>query len=708
MRTVTVATALALTASLGTAAAHDLRGYISASGVEFIEAQVPSYVPEQFFAPRVEKSFTCVDVVQHDTTVQVDVQNLDISMPETNILRVDVSLGVLAEGILDIDSCVGDGDCTDRVALDSGRAILDFDIQVQNGMPRVSLRSLDLQVTEDDIDVTVDDCALDGVINTVTGFAKEWLLGYLLGKAEDLAEENVGPMLEGMLAGFMRQNLSVGSAQMAVVLEALSVDPGGLELTVDVDAFVDVDAAECIGEDPGEPERHEGTPPNFSSSMGAHLGLAVNFGMIDDVLYHVWRRGLTCLTGDHLEALGLHIDYDHISAMLPGFPPGTEFNLDIKLAKPPRIAGRASADASVAVVIEGLDVKIIGTLPDGSERAVGMSMDLEAAATVAIDPTTNALVVRADSAEMKSMRFDQQAAAQLGFDPAQLRTVMNTSLVPAMLEKMGEMPMTGSMFAFGDYAVILRNLDTSSEAYLLAEVDLFRAPANDTGAPDTAILSSPTGVVSPATARVRVTGTDPEIPSELLRYQVSVDGVARPLSPISEFAVGEVGVTRTYQVEIAAVDLSANTDPTPATLELTVDGIAPSVLILGERSVSQPEGGAVQLTWTASDDTTPETALATTLEVYRLIDPQDALSAELVETIELPAGATSAEVDVTTGSLYRIEIAVTDQAGNTSSSALLLDAGTGGCLCNAGGNPGDAVPIALAFFGLLIVGRRRR
>ena len=710
MRSLAAVAVLALTAQ--TAAAHDLRGYVSASGIEFIERQVPSYVPSRVNAPRIEKSFACMDAVQYNTVVDIDVQNLDISLPETDVLRVDLTLGVHATGNLDIDDpyvCAGFAACKDRLDLDSGRAIIDFAMSIEGGMPRVSLRNLELLISEEDIDVTISDCAIDGVANTMIGFAREWLLGYLLNKAEEMAEMNVGPMLEGMLAGFMRQELKLGSADVGVALEELSIDPSGLQLAIDVDAYNDLDPAECIGgADPGEPARHEGTPPNFSASMGAHLGLAVNFGLIDDVFYHVWRRGLTCLTGDHLEALGLHIDYEHISAMLPGFPAGTEFGLDIKLARPPRIVGRASSDASVGVVIEGLEVKIIGTLPDGSERAVGMSMDLEAAATVAVDPTTNALVLRMDSAEMKSMRFDQQGAAQLGFDPAQLRTVMNTMLVPTMLRKMGDMPMTGSMFAFGEYAIILRNLDTASEAYLTAEVDLFRAPADDTGVPDTAILESPAGLVSPATARVRVGGTDPEIPSELLRYEVVIDGVAQPLSPITAFAVGEAGVTRTYRVEVAAVDLSGNTDATPATLELTVDGIAPKVLIIGDRSKDQPEGGLVPLTWSSTDDTTPESALSTTLKVYRIVDPQDALSAELIEEIPLPVGATSAEVNVAQGNLYRVEVEVTDQAGNTSSSALLLDAGTGGCLCNAGGNPGDAVPMALAFFGLLLIGGRRR
>jgi MYXO-CTERM domain-containing protein len=309
---------------------------------------------------------------------------------------------------------------------------------------------------------------------------------------------------------------------------------------------------------------------------------------------------------------------------------------------------------------------------------------------------------------MKAMRFDQQAAATLGFDPAQLRQVMNDSMVPKLLEKMGDLPVTGSMFNFADYAIMLRNLDTANEGFLVAEVDLFRAPANDANAPDTAILSSPAGIASPATARVQVGGTDPEIPSELLRYAIRIDGVARPLSPITEFVVGEVGQTKTYLVEVAAVDLNDNTDASPASLQLTVDGIAPRVLIEGERSLSQPEGGLVDLSWTATDDTTPDSALATSLKIYRLKDKQDALSAELVDEVVVPVGTSTAQVDVTTGNLYRIEVEVTDQAGNTSSSSLLLDAGTGGCLCNAGGKPGDAVPFAMAMLVIMLMSARRR
>lgn len=700
---------LAVTA--GSARAHDVRGYVSARGIDFIEAQVPTYVPESFQAPAVTKDFLCVSATQKNTDVNLKIHNLDISMPETNKLRLDLAIEVHAAGQLDVDNpyaCLGSAACTDRLDLDYGRAIIDFDIRVENGVPRAALSNVDLMVSKDDIAIKVADCAIDGVINTIADFGREWLLGYLLGKAEDIAQENVGPMLEQMLGGFMHQQFSIGPADVSVGLDDLLVDPSGLQVKLDIDATSDVAPAECVGDDPGEPQSQGGDAPDFSSSMDAHLGVAVNFGLVNDAMYHVWRGGLTCVTGDQLEALGIELPYDQVTAMLPGFPPGTELGIAMRLASPPHIVGRASEGASMTLAIDGIELELIATLPDGSEKDLGMSMDLEAGATVAIDPATNALVARLDAAEMKRMEFDQQAAAQLGFDPAQIRTLVNDGVVPKMLEEMGDLPVTGSMFAFADYAIILRNLDTSSDAYLTAEVDLFRAPANDTGAPDTAILESPSGIASPKSAILRVGGSDPEIPSELLRYEVVVDGVARPLSAITRFTVGDVGVTKTYKVQVAAVDLSGNRDPSPATIDLTVDGIAPAITLAGERAQLLPEGGTVDLSWTATDDTSPEGDLYTSVKIYKLDDPQDAMSAKLVEEHAIEPGQSRDQVVIESGSVYRVEVEVTDQAGNTATSAVMIDAGTGGCGCNTGATPGGALPLLLALLGASLVMRRRR
>ena len=337
---------------LGKADAHEVKGYVSASGVEFIEAQIPSYVPTSLTAPPISRDFACVTATQRNTNVDLQVLNLDLAMPGSDTLRVDLAMAVNAQGTLDIDNpyaCLGSAVCSDELNIDSVRAVIDFDIRIENGQPAISLSTFDLQLDEDDIDVTLSDCAIDGVVNTIVGFAKGWILDYLEGKVEEMATTMVGPMLQDMVSGFMQHELSVGAADVAVSVNELDIQPNALQLAVDIDARSQIEAADCVGDDPGEPQTIESTAANFASGMNAHLGLAVNFGLVNDVLYHVWRRGLTCLTGDHLEALGLHLDYDHISALLPGFPSGTELSLNLSLEAPPTIRGLASADAKVAV-----------------------------------------------------------------------------------------------------------------------------------------------------------------------------------------------------------------------------------------------------------------------------------------------------------------------------------------------------------------------
>ncbi len=690
--------------------AHEIRGYVSAKGVEFIEAQIPSYVPSELQAPPLSRKFACVTATQHNTDVTLAVNNLDLSMPANDQFRVDITLSATANGQLDIENpyaCLGRAGCTDTLTIDSTRAVVDFTIHIENGVPVVTLSALDLQLNEDDIDVKLADCAIKGVVNTIIGFAKGWILDFIEAKVEEIAVTQIGPLLQEMVAGFINNDVSVLDTDVAVDLKDLLISPSGIELGIDIDLSSPNAPAACVDSDPGEPESQPGAAPPFAQSMLAHMGVAVNFGAVDDILYHVWRRGLTCITGDYLEALGIHIDFDHLTALLPGFPSGTTLGLRLHLSAPPSIRGIASQDAKVSMVMKGIEVELIATTPSGNEETLGFSLDVSAIGEVAIEPGSNALIARMQAADITRMDMNEFAATQLGFDTAQIMTMMNTQIVPKLLTQMGDLPITGSFFNFADYAIILRGLETSSEAFLQAEIDLFRAPANDTTAPETTILGSPTGIVSPRDALIRVGGTDSQIPSELLRYKVVVNDEIRPLSPITKFTIGEVGVTDTYKVQVAAIDLNGNEDITPAIIEMTVDGIAPTILISGDRAKLLDSGGTVELAWTASDDLTNNDRLLTTVSVYRLKDPTDPVSAELVDEFALGANESSVSVDVGSGSVYRVEVHVTDEAGNTASSAMLVDV-SGGCGCRSAGGSQGALPILMVMMLVSLVMRRRR
>jgi hypothetical protein len=411
------------------------------------------------------------------------------------------------------------------------------------------------------------------------------------------------------------------------------------------------------------------------------------------------------MTHETLEGLGLHLDFDHIMQLLPGFPPGTIMRLEVGFENPPRVTSAAGEGAGLGIVIEGADIKMIGTLPDGSSRVLHIEMDMQAAAALAINPATNALEVALTGAQMTRVDMKEDAA-DMGFDVARLLQVLHETVLPTVVHEMGTMPVTGPVFSFADYAVILRDV-SSNEAYVAAKVDLFRAPANDQNAPDTQILQAPAGAVNPHDAKVLVTGNDAEIPAELLQYAVTIDGVpAAAPTYVREIRLGEAGITKTYTVSVAAVDLAGNTDATPATADVLVDGISPSIVIEGDRIRNMPDTTSVELSWQATDDLTDPTRLRAQLRIHRLKDDTNALDTEEVAVIDVAPGQTAASFDVNPGNTYRAELHVIDEAGNDSSSSVLLKVGGAGCSV-AGGGASGSLPIVFGIFMALAVLRRR-
>ncbi len=691
--------------------AHDVRAYVSQDGLDFISEQVPGLIPTDLYPEDMRKDFSCMTAIQRDTHVQLSVDDFGLSIPQEGRLSLYLQLYAYADGELWVDdlyACGGETTCQDEFILNDARAWIDFDIELVDGRPRVSMATVDLDLSEDDIDLNFSGCVVGDIAEWMIDFAKQYVIDYMLKKAEEMAQGMIAPKLEEMLSGVGEFKGNVGSTDFTAALEDLIVHPGTVEIGASIDISTMFPAGECIAEfDEGEPGSTPGDKPDMSA-IKSHIGLALNYGVINDALYHVWRRGLTCLTGDHLEAFGIHLPTDHIMELMPGFPPGSTLDIEARFVKPPRMEATAEAeDPAITMVIEGAEAKLIGHLPDGTTKTIELGLDAQATVAAGINPDSNAMVATPVAVEITRMEVDQVWAAEVGFDMPRVVEVMNGHMLPKMLEKMGEMPLTGPVFAAGDYAVILRALGDNN-AYLTINADLFKVPPGDVGAPETSIIEYPYGPVSPKSSFIRASGVDGMIPTELLRYVVYVNGVAKPASYIRRFTVGAVGESGTYKVEVAAMDLSGNTDAIPATVDVTVDGISPKVLVSGPRVVQSEGGGTLDLDWTMSDDITPEGALAVRVELFEITDHADALATEHIETIQLPAGTKAQQVTIEGDKLFRAEVHVTDGVGNESVSTVLLDATSpAGCGCRAGGDDAAGAGIALLLAVLLFVRRRR-
>jgi MYXO-CTERM domain-containing protein len=690
--------------------AHDVRAYVSQGGLDFISEQVPALVPTDLYPEDVTKNFSCMTAIQRDTHVQLSVDDFGLSIPQEGRISLYLALSAYADGELWVDdlyACTGETTCQDEFILNDARAWIDFDIMLEDGKPTVKFVSVDLDLSEDDIDINFSGCVVGDIAEWMIDFAKQYVIDYMLEKAEQMAVQTLGPKVETMLAGVGAFKGSIGSTDFTAALEDIIVEGGGIDIGADIDLSTVFPAAECIAEyDDGEPGDVEGDAPDLSIAK-SDIGLALNFGVLNDALYHVWRRGLTCLTGDTLAALGVELPTDMIMEMMPGFPPGTQLDIEARFVKPPRVqAAAATEDPGITLVIEGAEAKLIGHLPDGTTKTVDLGMDIEATVAAGVNPDSNAMVATPVAVKINRMFVDQVWAAETGFDVPRVVEVLEGHMLPKMLAKMGEMPLTGPVFAAGPYAVILRALG-NNDAFISVNADLFAVPPGDVGKPETSIIAYPYGQVSPADAIIRVSGVDGMIPTELLRYVVYINGVPKPASYIRQFTVGAVGESGSYKVEVAAMDLSGNTDVIPATVDVTVDGIAPKVLLAGSRVMEAEGGGTYDMTWTMSDDITVPAGLGVRIELFEITDTSDALATEQVDTIQLPAGTTAGQVTLEGEKLYRAEVHVTDAVGNESVSTVLLDATTAGCGCRAGGGNGAAGAVPLLLVLALFLRRRK-
>jgi MYXO-CTERM domain-containing protein len=706
--------------------AHGLAARVSPSGVDFLAEQLPTYVPTHLNLPPITQQVadpcpgaTAITWTQQDTALDLQVDAFALSLPSAGALRVDLTVSAWASGTAYIDNpyaCFGSATCGDDLSVLGANASIDFDVWVDAaGAPRVTVANVYVGINPDDVSFQLYDCAIDSLVNLVVDLGKDYIVDMITTKIEDLAREQLAPKLEGMLAGFAHYDGSVGSAGFDVRLTGVDIMAGGIELGADVDLSSDYPAAACIGGDPGDPGSQAGAAPNLAAGTETMVAASINLGLIDDALYHVWREGFLCVTPETLHAFGVDLDLSAIGLFIPNLPVGTTFSFSGVVGRPPRVEASPSQDAEVTLIIEQVQVDMTATFPDGTQKSMHIQTDVRASATAALDPGANALTLHMGTVDVANFALDEDLGLQEGgLDVSNVESLMEDYLMPRMLAQYGELPVSGAIFGgLAGYYVIPRELRTAA-GYVIAKADLFRAPAFDPNAPDTFFDEIPGGVVNPKDAMLRVSGTDAEVPAELLKYQVRVDGIDRDPTWVREFAVGRYGFSGPVVVEVRAIDLAGNEDATPARTQILVDGIKPSVRMI-EQPVGVLDTAAPHFSFEMSDDLTAAGELVASVSVVEL---GTGTGGEPIYEDDLAAGATEGTLRLAPGKQYRATLTVTDQAGNhgtvsfavqVSNEAEPLD---GGCGCRVGGGQsrgGQGAGAALVLLvGLAVVRRRRR
>lgn len=711
---------LALLAAPGVARAqHPLQGRLSPAGLDFLERALPQEIPSPLALPEttVEIGSSCAEgpttLTQLDTSVDLTLRTFDLSVPSPGLLQADVVADVHATGQMipaNVPGFCGYAPvCDDTLDVLGAGATLGFTILWDEATGLVvDVADVQLDVDKNAVDIVFSGCLQADSLNDLADTAKDLLLDALVQAVQDIASTQIAPQIQGLLSSFSGEfAFDAGLAAIDAKLTGVGVDPTGITVDGEADVTTSLSPPECLGPDPGEPVAHPGELPDFAAlAPDAHVDLAVNLGLVDDAFHALWRTGLVCMNGEQLAAYGVEIDLSELVDVLPGWPPGTTLDPEVVLAQPPTVAGRAGDDALLELTIPGLEISLYGHLPDGTTRSVFLDVDARATLSARYDRDRGALVLDPEDVKIDNLEIYGAPEVAGRLDAAHLARAAETKLAPAILEQLGAFALALPLPGFGGYYVIPRAVGTT-DAYVWGAVDLYRGPDEDTTPPETAAVAVPPSPTRVEDARIRMTGTDDQVPTDLLRFQATIDEVASEPSYLKDIPFGEKGVTRSYHLAVAAVDLAGNVDPTPYETDVVVDGIPPHLHVDGE-GVLRVASPVAELSWAASDDLTEAADLAYSVTIDRLADPADPYSAERIGVMDLEPGVTTARVQLAPDGHYVLGVTTRDEAGNaTIRNVLVVTEAASGCGCSAAAGTG-ASPILLLLLALPFLRRRAR
>ena len=204
-------------------------------------------------------------------------------------------------------------------------------------------------------------------------------------------------------------------------------------------------------------------------------------------------------------------------------------------------------------------------------------------------------------------------------------------------------------------------------------------------------------------------------PRELLRYRWRVDGAQWSEASFATALEQPLG-NGPHVIEVMAVDLNGNSDPTPVRYDLEVDGVKP-MIDFAEKPADTLDTRTAVVVASVTDNRTAPQNIAVRLVLERVDGPRPTTDRE----IDFTVGQTRFELKNLADGKYKVTITARDEAENLSKIAqteftvsapdVPLQPDTpeqsGGCSAA----PGADAPLGgvlLGLLGLFAVLRRRR
>jgi hypothetical protein len=684
------------------AATHAAEVRVSRSGLERLAQVLPRLIPSHLAGPNLDYDIGGVRVAQVETDLAPKLASVQLT-PRDGALLVEVDFSLTATGLLSAHRAIaslGDLHCRTRVTIQRGRLVFKLSSTAADGRVLVEARDVSVELDPDQLEVRVSGCALGELVGGVVSFLRGAASDRLVGIAKAALSERIAALVAGIFA----ERLQLGDPRIALLLspERLAINDEGLALSAGAALSSRLSPAACVRGGGATTPRVAGGFVSAASMPEVDVAFAFDRGLLEDAIYQAWRAGMFCFRSGHG---GVPINLSIFHFLLPGIEPGAVLSMALRTDAPPQLLPGRDGSANWRVRFPAVDFDLDARLPSGGVRSFQADFDLEMEVELGLEPMQNALILRVGAIDIVHFRvIDPLLSATRGFDAAFVLDRLERVILPGLIHQFGSARVAGLGWDLGNMALLLRRLEVS-ETQVSAGVDLFELPADDQTPPETWVVWQPIGITSVEAAGIVVRGSDPEVPAELLRYRVVVDGVVQGLSPYSELHVAVRERSAPYRVSVAAVDPAGNADPTPVEIQIDVDGRAPEIALAGRAVRYSAPGEPFELAFQARDDRTKASQLRGRLLARHLMDPRDQVMAETVASVDVAPGATRAVVVMGDEGLYRIELEMIDEAGNRGVASTLVRVGTDtGCTVAGGGFGSEALMCLLVGAAL----RRRR
>ena len=685
---------------------------LNQSGLEFLGKQVEELLPPVIPLP--EFTFEVGEipvlgspVTVHSRSLQLGVNLASLEFSTVNsALRIKAHADLHATGPLKVINAyvVGSADCESDVVLRD--ANIDISIEVTAVGGTVQVRAVDGGTAFDRqlSDLALRECALGDLINVVS-VLEEFLLDKISSMARTAIEQNLATMLSEKLQSAFQVDYQFDEFFLRAQVAGAHSDASGMTVQVGADVILDqYHFAPCLQTLPPAPDepcdQPNIEPAPYSDAM---FGAAVSESMMNRMLLTLWRSGRLCINSNNVELPLLKLGIDQAAAAL-ALPDGTQLQFDMRLGTPPHIRFNEESRV-VQLEVRDVAVQLVVAAPGGQPGQVSLEADISVNATPRVDQATNSIALTLNDAVFDRLKLVDQGVASetIRFDPARLQRFVSKVLVPVLQERLASRTLSPAVISVTNYLVEMKKIEVQGGS-LAAYFDAFRVvDSDDTTPPDTAIKESVSSIIGPTTQAINVTGTDNETPPHLLRFIARVDQGewSEPhFGGRVNFSLGGGA----HSVEIAAMDLQNNVDPSPISFNFTVDGVPPELVIVSRPGHLVDGAGPIRIEFDGQDDRTPSGSLSYKVELLRV--PAGGGQPEVVNTFDLNPGVREITFNDIANGVYKARVIVSDEVGNVTSQDVGFVVDSGGC--NAGGTSSGTGWWIVLLAGLWFCGRHVR